>query len=206
MMPGMRRSGTWSILGRPVAVALLCLPSGMSPVSAAPEGPASVYSEIAPGRCGPKLKPNPAEHETVRHGCRVLGRFAVEAVYRGTSVTFTVKGPDGPALQLGAPYAVGDRIEWRGARAGGRFVPGAAILRLSGRDVAGRVVSGLAVLRVDGGRVCLAGVLDAGRADANGRAREAGDRAASGPGCAGIRAAAIGPETAIVQDILERSR
>ena len=179
---------------------------GLAGAVAAAPGLSSTYSDISPGRCGAKPARAPADHEAVRQRCRLLGLFGVEIVYGGTSVAVTLQGSEGPPARLGAGYAVGDRIEWRGLREAGRFVPRAAIVRLSSRDPAGRVVSALAVLRVEGGRVCAAGVLDAAGRDANLLAREAADRAASGPACAETKLAVIGPETEITREILDRSR
>ena len=161
----------------------------------------SVYSDISAGVCGAKQRREPADHEVVHRACRVLGAFNVETTYRGTSVSFILRGRGGEA-RLGAGYSVGDKIEWRGRREGGRFVPDSAIVRLTSRNTAGRPVSAFAILRIDNGRPCTAALLDASGAGANTRARKAADAAASCP--CGAGPAVIGPETDSVREVLER--
>lgn len=164
----------------------------------------SVYSDISRQRCGGGMAAS--DHEIVTDRCALIDGYRSEATYRGTSMRFRLRGRGAEGAELGAGYGVGDAIEWRGARANGRFSPRAAIVRLQSRDPAGRLVSSLAILRVEGGRVCKAGFLDGNDGTANARARAAADRLGQTFRCARDKPEVIGPETAAVREIVDRSR
>lgn len=164
----------------------------------------SEYSDITRHRCGGGRAVS--DHAVVTERCRLIDGFRSEAIYRGTSVQFRLRGRGEEGVVLGAGYGVGDAIEWRGARARGRFVPQAAIVRLQSRNPEGRLVSTFAILRVEGHRLCKAGFLDGNAASANARARAAADRIGQNFRCGRDTAEVIGPETASLREIVERSR
>jgi len=180
-----------------LGVTLLLVTGGAAPV-------VSVYSDISAESCGARQGRAPREHEVVRFACRVLGSFDVEMTYHGTSVSFVLRGGD-REVRLGAGYAVGDKVEWRGRRAQGRFVPQAAIIRLTSRNPAGSLISALAVIRIDAGRPCTAAVLDGSARDANAQARGVADALETKSPC-GSTPSVVGRETESVRDVLERTR
>lgn len=192
------------------ACALATLAGAVSPVIAeaqarsSMEPNVSVYSDISRKRCGGRMATS--DHEVVTDRCGLIAGFRSETTYRGTSVAFRLVGSGPGQAVLGAGYGVGDAIEWRGARANGRFAPRAAIVRLQSRDPAGRVVSTLAILRVEGGTACQAGFLDGNEASANARARETADRIGRSFRCGQDRAEIIGTASEAVREIVDRSR
>ena len=174
--------------------------------SAAPAGYVSAYTMIAGQRCGGK--PRRAildEHQPVRYRCRVMRHFDVETVYNGTSVSLTIAGRSGGPVRLGAGYAAEDRMEWRGKRGPGRFMPETAIVRLQSKNPSGQIGSVMAILRVDSGRICKAGYLDGNTGDANEQARAAADRLAGTFRCGVNTAAVIGQDTEFLREIVGRS-
>ena len=188
-----------------VMLALAVFP--IEPVSAAAQVGAPVvsrYSDLAPGSCGPAQHGTPGDHESMINRCRLLGAFKAETGSHGTYVTFTLSG-GGATARLGAGYAVGDRLEWRGLRIGERFEPRAAILRLASRDPEGQVRSALAVLRIDDGRPCYATVLDGNGTDANARARTIADGLMETFRCGIDRPAIAGPEIFAAQEVMDRA-
>lgn len=167
----------------------------------------SVYSDVARRKCASSGKAT-GEDDPVTYRCRLIDGLTLKTTYLGAAVRISIlrAGKD-VGLRLGASYDIGDRLEWRGARVEGGFIPAAAILRLIARTGPDSFASVLVVLRVDGDKICPAAWLDAvATANANVAARRVADGMASTFHCGIDAARVVGPQTELVQDVIDRSR
>ena len=173
-------------------------------------GTAVLYTSLRPPACATSSRTPAAQrgvHERIPYICPAPGSRTAWLDYHGTYVTLAIgEGDNKPkAVHASAPYDIGPRIEWRGARGGGVFEPHAAIVRLHVRLASGRSASALGVLRLgDGARsLCLAAIAD-GR-DANLLARAFADGDARSFDCASPPML-IGPGGEAAKEIAERNK
>lgn len=127
-----------------------------------------------------QIKPH-EDFKPLLYRCSGLGERQVSVTYHGLMVRTTLARVDGKSLDILTPYDAGPRIEWRGDKGAGGFVPTAAILRLSARgDDDGRPASALAVLKLTPDQDCLLAIIDVkANRNANDLARDAADAAAT---------------------------
>jgi hypothetical protein len=190
-------------------IVLLFAIAGCCALVAPVEARESVYTSLKEPHCKTANR-NPAakrdEHEPVLYRCPGVKGWTVHVTYHGTFVT-AIFAPDGKPLtkaQLGAPYDIGPRVEWRGEKRAGVFVADAAVVRLTALGDKRQQRSVLAALRIDGDAVCAVAVVDAAaNKDANALARKAADEAASFK-CGADAPRVIGVETETTKEALER--
>lgn len=185
-------------------------------IAALPLAPAaardSLYTSLKPPACKSLTGKTPAqvaEHEALPYSCPGIAGWTVFLTYHGTNVTAALARDGGPkpAAQLGAPFDIGPRMEWRGTGAGRGFKADTVIVRLTTQlDAMGKTGSVLAVAKIGPDGICLAGVVDAqANRDANTLARGIADD----PGLPGFRCGTdlprvVGPQTELTKEALER--
>lgn len=167
----------------------------------------SVYSDIARRKCASSSKTRD-EDGPVTYRCRLIDGLTLRTTYLEAAVQISMlrEGKD-VGLRLGTGYDIGEKLEWRGSREEGKFIPAAAILRLITRTGFDSYASVLVVLRVDGEKICPAAWLDSAAApNANVLARRAADEVAQGFRCGVDATRTVGPNTELVQEVIDRSR
>lgn len=166
----------------------------------------SVYSDVARRKCASSGKTR-NEDGPVTYRCRLIDGLTLRTTYLEAAVQISMlrEGKD-VGLRLGTGYDIGEKLEWRGPRVEDKFIPAAAILRLIARTGSDSYASVLVVLRVDGEKICPAAWLDAtAAANANVLARRAADEIAQEFRCGVDAARIVGPNTELVQEIIDRS-
>jgi len=173
--------------------------------AAQPPAPESLYTELLKGRCKfISIDPQTNEEQVKRcpgyGGTQVLTRASHTKVFLGFRWSRARAAED-----LVAGWSLGDKVEWRGIRAGKEFRPYATIVRVITKDLDTLMGGGhvLAVFHMDQRNACLAAAVDVGaNKEANALAREAADTFARTFTCGKDTPRLFGPSTAATEQVI----